>query len=291
SEGTVPVASVSPTILNVIQGQRAEFRCTVTGNPTAAIEWIGGPGNRMSPRAVVRGGVLSFSAVNPADEGEYTCKALNTHGENTVRVSLFVQKSNPSVVGTQPQVQVSPQNIEAHEGDNVRLYCRATGSPTPKLTWLKNGGQIPPQAIPSLGFHQFKSNSLDVLQRRIEELQSRLDRTDIGTLLIPNIQRSDSGTYMCVGSNSVGSNSSPLKEGQSLDLSCFAPGNPPPQVTWSKASGRLSSNHQVVGSQLRILSASPEDSGGIRVPSSRTLRKLQLPAGVRLRVRHLVFIT
>ncbi|XP_033933466.2 basement membrane-specific heparan sulfate proteoglycan core protein-like, partial [Pseudochaenichthys georgianus] len=139
-------------------------------------------------------------------------------------------------------------------------------------------------AIPSLGFHQFKSNSLDVLQRRIEELQSRLDRTDIGTLLIPNIQRSDSGTYMCVGSNSVGSNSSPLKvsvlkadhvssavsiqpsiadvqEGQSLDLSCFAPGNPPPQVTWSKASGRLSSNHQVVGSQLRILSASPEDSG------------------------------
>ncbi|KAJ4918756.1 hypothetical protein JOQ06_022871 [Pogonophryne albipinna] len=315
SEGTLPVASVSPTVLNVIQGQRAEFRCTVTGNPTAAIEWIGGPGNRMSPRAVVRGGVLSFSTVYPADEGEYTCKALNTHGENTVRVSLFVQKSNPSVVGTQPQVQVSPQNIEAHEGDNVRLYCRATGSPTPKLTWLKNGGQIPPQAIPSLGFHQFKSNSLDVLQRRIEELQpvkmqihevsrlvdslgrlhkqmfdglfwfqSRLDRTDIGTLLIPNIQRSDSGTYMCVGSNSVGSNSSPLKvsvlkadhvssalsiqpsiadvqEGQSLDLSCFAPGPPPPQVTWSKASGRLSSNHQVLGSQLRILSASPEDSG------------------------------
>lgn len=27
------------------------------------------------------------------------------------------------------------------------------------------------QAIPSHGFHQFKSNSLDVLQRRIEELQ------------------------------------------------------------------------------------------------------------------------
>ncbi|KAJ4918755.1 hypothetical protein JOQ06_022870, partial [Pogonophryne albipinna] len=106
-------------------------------------------------------------------------------------------------------------------------------------------------AIPSLGFHQFKSNSLDVLQRRIEELQSRLDRTDIGTLLIPNIQRSDSGTYMCVGSNSVGSNSSPLK------VSVLKADH----VTWSKASGRLSSNHQVLGSQLRILSASPEDSG------------------------------
>lgn len=45
----------------------------------------------MSPRAVIRGGVLTFTAVDPADEGEYTCKALNTHGEHTARVSLIVQ--------------------------------------------------------------------------------------------------------------------------------------------------------------------------------------------------------
>ncbi|XP_028309184.1 basement membrane-specific heparan sulfate proteoglycan core protein isoform X2 [Gouania willdenowi] len=284
AEGVQPVASVSPSVLNVQQGQRAEFRCTVTGNPTPAIEWIGSPGKRMSPRAVIRGGVLTFTAVDADDEGEYTCKALNTHGEHTARVSLFVQKSNPSGQGTQPQVQVSPQNVEVHEGDTLRLYCRATGSPTPKLTWLKNGGQVPTQAISSHGFHQFKSNSLDVLQRRIEELQAQMERTDIGTLLIPDIRVSDSGTYMCVGSNSIGSNSSPIKvsvlkgehsssvvsiqpsiadvqEGQSIELNCFAPGNPPPRVTWTRASGRLSANHQVVGSRLRIVSATPEDSG------------------------------
>lgn len=51
----------------------------------------GRPGNRMSPRAVIRGGILTITAVDPADEGEYTCKALNTHGEHTARVSLFVQ--------------------------------------------------------------------------------------------------------------------------------------------------------------------------------------------------------
>ncbi|XP_028266708.1 basement membrane-specific heparan sulfate proteoglycan core protein isoform X10 [Parambassis ranga] len=284
AEGAQPVATVAPSVLNLQQGQRAEFRCTVTGNPTPAVEWIGGPGNRMSPRAVIRGGVLTFTAVDPADEGEYTCKALNTHGEHTARASLYIQKSNPSGLGNQPQVQVSPQNIEVHEGDTLRLYCRASGSPTPKLTWLRNGGQVPPQAIPSHGFHQFKSNSLDVLQRRIEELQARMDRTDIGTLLIPNIKMSDSGTYTCVGSNSIGSNRAPIQvsvlkaehissvvtiqpsiadvqEGQILELNCFAPGNPPPLVTWTRANGRLSANHQVVGSQLRILSATPEDSG------------------------------
>ncbi|XP_024915374.1 basement membrane-specific heparan sulfate proteoglycan core protein isoform X3 [Cynoglossus semilaevis] len=283
-EGAQPVATVTPPALSVQQGQRAEFRCTVTGNPTPAVEWIRGPGNRMSPRAVIRGGVLTFTAVDPADQGEYICKALNTHGEHTASVSLLVQKSNPSGLGTQPQVQVSPQNIEVHEGETLRLYCRASGSPTPKLTWLKNGGQIPPQAIPSHGFHQYKSNSLDVLQRRIEELQAHMDRTDIGTLLIPNIKLSDSGTYMCVGSNSIGSNSAPIKvtvlkgghsssvvtiqpsiadvqEGQNLELNCFAPGNPPPKVIWTRVSGHLSSNHQVLGSRLLILSASPEDSG------------------------------
>lgn len=41
--------------------------------------------------------------------------------------------------------------------------------------------------------------------------QTRPERTDIGTLLIPDVTVSDSGTYMCVGSNSIGSNSAPIK--------------------------------------------------------------------------------
>lgn len=41
AEGARPLATVTPSVLNVYQGQRAEFHCTVTGNPTPAIEWIG----------------------------------------------------------------------------------------------------------------------------------------------------------------------------------------------------------------------------------------------------------
>lgn len=51
----------------------------------------GGPGGRLSPRAVVRGGVLTFNAVDLADEGQYSCKALNTYGEHTSQASIFVR--------------------------------------------------------------------------------------------------------------------------------------------------------------------------------------------------------
>ncbi|KAJ8412021.1 hypothetical protein AAFF_G00142880 [Aldrovandia affinis] len=252
AEGFQPAAAVVPPVLTIQQGQRAEFHCTVTGNPTPAIEWTGGQGNRISPSAIIRGGVLTIPAVERSDEAEYFCKALNAHGEHTARAVLYVHSASL------PHVQVSPQHVEVHEGETMRLYCRAGGTPSPALTWKKKGGQLPPQA--------------------------HIERTDIGTLLIPNVRAMDTGTYLCVGTNSIGSSEARIEvtivrgdsissavriqpsiasvqEGQSLDLSCIVPGNPPPSVTWQRVGRPLSSNHKVVGTQLRILQASEDDSG------------------------------
>uniref|UniRef100_A0A671MPU9 Basement membrane-specific heparan sulfate proteoglycan core protein-like n=1 Tax=Sinocyclocheilus anshuiensis TaxID=1608454 RepID=A0A671MPU9_9TELE len=268
TEGAQPVATVNPPVLTVQQGQRAEFRCTVTGNPTPAVEWIGGPGKRISSKAVIRNGLLIIPSVDHSDEGEYICKALNTHGEHTARGVLHVQStSQPHGL---PHVQVSPPRVEIHEGETLRLYCRAVGSPTPALTWKKRGGSLPPQA--------------------------RMERTDIGTLLVPNIRSSDAGTYLCVGTNTVGSSEAHVEvfvkrgensniilswwsgeiipsgvtiqpsiasvmEGETLDLNCIIPGTSPASVKWNRAGGLLSSNHQVLGAQLRILQASADDTG------------------------------
>ncbi|XP_041129698.1 basement membrane-specific heparan sulfate proteoglycan core protein-like isoform X5 [Polyodon spathula] len=276
--GVQPVATITPPVLTVQQGQRAEFRCTVTGNPQPAIEWFGGQGNRISPSAIIQGGVLQIPAVERSDEAEYICRALNIHGAHSARAVLYVHSASL------PHVQVSPQRIEVSEGEPVRLYCRAGGTPSPALTWKKLDGELPKQAIPSRGFHQFKSNSLDVLQRRIEELQARMERTDIGTLVIPSAKASDAGVYLCVGTNSIGSSEgrievsvesvavapfsvtiqpSPasVQEGKSLDLKCIVRGAPAPSITWHRSGGPLASNHQVVGPQLRILQATSADSG------------------------------
>ena len=77
--------------LSSVRHQQISPQPGVKNSPSNCVIVTGGPGNRLSSRAVVRGGVLTFTTVDPADQGEYTCKALNTHGEHMARVSLIVQ--------------------------------------------------------------------------------------------------------------------------------------------------------------------------------------------------------
>ena len=42
-----------------------------------------------------------------------------------------------------PQILSSPVNQSVYDGDPVNFTCRATGVPTPKLTWTFVGGKLP----------------------------------------------------------------------------------------------------------------------------------------------------
>ncbi|KAM4703219.1 basement membrane-specific heparan sulfate proteoglycan core protein [Rhinophrynus dorsalis] len=276
---TPPNAVIEPRQLTVQRGHSAEFRCTATGNPTPTLEWTGGPNGGLSSRAIIQGGVLRFSSVEPSDEGQYTCHARNSAGQHLARADLRVHS------GSLPEVQVSPVRTEVTEGDTVRLYCRAGGSPVATITWRKQGGSLPAQALTTFGFLHFRSSSLEALRRRIQELQARTERTDISTLVIPSITVSDGGTYLCVGTSSAGTSQARLEvivvraspvvppvriepssdtiiEGQSVELNCLVSSHPHAVVTWHRSGGRpLSPNHQVSGSRLRILQASTADSG------------------------------
>ncbi|XP_072334658.1 basement membrane-specific heparan sulfate proteoglycan core protein isoform X2 [Scyliorhinus torazame] len=252
-QSTAPVATVEPHILTVKQGQTAEFRCTATGNPPPTLEWFGGQGNIISPNAVIQGGLLRIVAVEHSDEAEYSCKASNGAGHHTVTSILYVQSS-----GNLPQVQISPQRIEVPAGDTVRLYCRAGGHPSPMLSWKKHGGELPPQA--------------------------KVERTDIGTLIIPSITTDQAGIYLCVGTNAAGSSEGRIEvsvltpagfaptariqpspasvtRGEMLELYCHVTGEPRPMISWRKSSGYLTTNHQVQGPVLRIRQATDADVG------------------------------
>ncbi|KAH1175877.1 hypothetical protein KIL84_022402, partial [Mauremys mutica] len=248
----LPTATIEPAQLTVQPGQPAEFHCIASGSPPPTVEWIGGQAGVMSRKAVIQGGTLRFPAVEPSDEAEYLCRVRSSAGQHVARA--FLQVHSASV----PQVQVSPERTEVQEGSTVRLYCRAAGSPTATITWEKQGGSLPPQ--------------------------SRSERTDIATLVIPSITAADSGVYLCIGTSPAGVGSarievvvlrdsgvvppiriealsSSIAEGQTLDLHCLVTGQAPATVTWYKRGGSLPARHQVSGSHLRLVRVSVADSG------------------------------
>lgn len=45
--------------------------------------------------------------------------------------------SAPPVIGNN-----SPSFLLGKEGQNIELWCSATGSPEPQLTWLKDGTEV-----------------------------------------------------------------------------------------------------------------------------------------------------
>ncbi|VFV24759.1 basement membrane-specific heparan [Lynx pardinus] len=249
---SAPVVSIHPPQLTVQPGQLAEFRCSATGNPVPTLEWTGGPGGQLPQKAQIHGGILRLPAVEPSDQAQYLCRALNSAGQHVARAVLHVHG------GSGPRVQVSPERTQVHEGRTVRLYCRAAGVPSATITWRKEGGSLPPQA--------------------------RSERTDIATLLIPAITAADAGFYLCVASSPAGTaqariqvvvlpapggappirietSSSHVAEGQTLDLNCIVPGQAHAQVTWHRRGGSLPARHQVHGPLLRLNQVSPADSG------------------------------
>ena len=71
------------------------------------------------------------------------------------------------------------------EGSEVSLSCTATGHPTPVVTWLRRGGEVPNESTPTL---------------------SSVGGEGEGSLVISPVVEGDGGEWMCVGTNIAGSN-------------------------------------------------------------------------------------
>ena len=133
-------------------------------------------------KAVVNeGGIhaLMIMAAYPCDTGTYTCVATNRVGESSFNVTLVVVEKEQTV---SPKFVERFQATEAKEGEPVSLYCRAVGTPIPRITWQKDGVQIysrPPE-------WEIKTNE------------------GSSTLLINKVLHQDSGWYQCTAQNQAG---------------------------------------------------------------------------------------
>ncbi|NXB77102.1 HMCN1 protein, partial [Donacobius atricapilla] len=240
------------TQYTVTEGSQAVLSCVTEGIPTPTINWRKDSmllRDTVGKYQTVPGGDLILDNVVPEDSGSYTCIATNAAGEDTHTVTLTVH--------VLPAFTELPGDVALTKGEQLRLTCKATGIPVPRITWTFNNNIIPAQYDDVNGHSE---------------------------LLIERVSKEDSGTYVCSAENAVGSikaigfvyvkeppvfkgdyHSSRIEPlGGNAMLNCEVRGDPPPTIQWSKKGvGVQISNRvrQLVNGSLAIYGTVNEDAG------------------------------
>ncbi|CAI9729892.1 leucine-rich repeats and immunoglobulin-like domains protein 3 isoform X2 [Octopus vulgaris] len=173
-----PSFTKKPEDVTVKSGSIARLECAASGQPPPQIAWKKDGGNDF-PAAHERrmlvmpsDDVFFIVKVKSSDEGTYSCTATNEAGTAAVNATLKVLEI-PSF--TRPMI---PQKV-IRLGETTVLECMASGSPKPKLTWLKDNILLRPTRR-----HHFTAS---------DQL-----------LVIMDTVTSDAGIYTCELSNTLG---------------------------------------------------------------------------------------
>ncbi|CDW54814.1 leucine rich repeats and immunoglobulin [Trichuris trichiura] len=118
---------------------------------------------------------LMVEAVDETDAGLYRCHAIN---ELTVSLSDKV----PLSVQVPPYFVKKPANVAVTVGGTLRMECAAAGSPTPSISWQKDGGENFPAA---------------------KERRMHVMPTDDVFVIVP-VKETDSGLYACIAESTAG---------------------------------------------------------------------------------------
>ncbi|XP_062978120.1 leucine-rich repeats and immunoglobulin-like domains protein 1 isoform X2 [Elgaria multicarinata webbii] len=158
-------------------GTTARLECAAGGHPTPQIAWQKDGGTDF-PAARERrmhvmpdDDVFFITDVKIEDMGIYSCTAQNSAGSVSANATLTVLET-PSLVHPLEDRVVSV-------GETVVLQCKATGSPPPRINWLKG------------------DQSLIVTERHHFTPGNQL-------LIVRNVVVEDAGKYTCEISNTVG---------------------------------------------------------------------------------------
>eukprot|EP00794_Sanderia_malayensis_P002451 gene2451-2822_t len=162
--------TMKPSDASVVEGTSATFTCEAKGNPKPDISWFHNKReikNDDKNIKIIENIGLEIENVSVSDNGTITCVADNIIGKDKTSAQLIVL--------TKPFVAVNPKRLSATASLRYEIKCRATGSPTPVITWKKLGGIMPNDA--------------------------QID----GSLIFQSIKTEDSGTYICTAKNKLGS--------------------------------------------------------------------------------------
>nr|XP_022322237.1 hemicentin-1-like isoform X1 [Crassostrea virginica] len=213
-----PVVYIKPSEQTFKVGDSVTLTCYADGFPLPSYYWLRNgalviPNSRIS----VNHNQLAFSNMEQSDEGAYSCLAENLAGDDTAIATLqYIER---------PQITVFEKKVIVGSGDMATLHCSAKGIPVPEIHWFK--GEL-----------------------ELKQL-SYVKISDDGDLSIIGAQEQDQGEYMCIATNTAGSDSvlidlevgadpritkAPFNMGADIttnaSLPCEAIGDPTPKIYW-----------------------------------------------------------
>ncbi|XP_057576929.1 ADAMTS-like protein 1 isoform X3 [Hippopotamus amphibius kiboko] len=188
---TVDVGSTIKTV----QGVNVTINCQVAGVPEAEVTWFRNKSKLGSPPQLHEGSLL-LTAVSSSDQGLYSCRAANLHGELTENTQLLIL--DPPHVPTQlddikallsatglnlPSVLTSPLGTQLvlDPGNSALLGCPIKGHPTPNITWFH--GDQPVTNVTGLMHHILAAGQI---------------------LQVTNVSGRSQGEFSCLAQNEAG---------------------------------------------------------------------------------------
>eukprot|EP00079_Xenopus_tropicalis_P022306 XP_012814158.1 PREDICTED: neuronal cell adhesion molecule isoform X6 [Xenopus tropicalis] len=158
----------------VLLGEVLLLECIAEGLPTPEIHWrkesADLPANRVFYENFNK--TLKIIDVTEADAGKYKCIGRNILGTTHHIITVTVKAA--------PYWITPPRNIVLSPGEDGSLTCRASGSPTPSITWLINGVSI--ELAPT----------------------DASRRVDGDTIMFSKVQDGATAVYQCNASNKYG---------------------------------------------------------------------------------------
>ncbi|XP_020752213.2 leucine-rich repeats and immunoglobulin-like domains protein 1 isoform X5 [Odocoileus virginianus] len=172
-----PSFTKMPHDIAIRTGTTARLECAATGHPNPQIAWQKDGGTDF-PAARERrmhvmpdDDVFFITDVKIDDMGVYSCTAQNSAGSVSANATLTVLET--------PSLAVPLEDRVVSVGETVALQCKASGSPPPRITWLK--GDRP----------------LSLTERHHFTPGNQL-------LVVQNVVVEDAGRYTCEMSNALG---------------------------------------------------------------------------------------
>ncbi|GMR58628.1 hypothetical protein PMAYCL1PPCAC_28823, partial [Pristionchus mayeri] len=244
-------SEVLPGVVKLSAGEPLSVECSVSGHPLPSVSWMRNGASLVPQRgrhSISYDGecaTLKIESLEEADEGKYTCVAVNEHGETTCQLQLSVtasakQSSNSLAKGVAPALKENQSRlIKASDGQSVDLVCSLSSGTEPlQMKWLRDNVQV----ADSKSFSYNRKNYKCILR-------------------LADVFPEDAGDYVCEVKNAFGSTTCRLRldvsseghstteraptiiefpsklsvnPGQPMEIRARVTGHPDPVISWKK---------------------------------------------------------